>query len=191
MNDLYAYFNSISPIKMETWKNIEKIFKELNLNKGDYFAREAELSKQIGFLTKGVIRAFYRNHEGLEYNKHFFISNNMVGAYSSLITHKKNKINLQCLTDCQLWVADYKEIQKLYDLFPEFERFGRRIAELFFVNKEQRELEIVLLNADERYLIFQKEYPELEQLIPQYHIASYLGISATQLSRIRRKISEK
>lgn len=176
---------------METWKNIEKIFKELNLNKGDYFAREAELSKQIGFLTKGVIRAFYRNHEGLEYNKHFFISNNMVGAYSSLITHKKNKINLQCLTDCQLWVADYKEIQNLYDLFPEFERFGRRIAELFFVNKEQRELEIVLLNADERYLIFQKEYPELEQLIPQYHIASYLGISATQLSRIRRKISEK
>ncbi len=176
---------------METWKNIEKIFKELNLNKGDYFAREAELSKQIGFLTKGVIRAFYRNHEGLEYNKHFFISNNMVGAYSSLITHKKNKINLQCLTDCQLWVADYKEIQKLYDLFPEFERFGRRFAELFFVNKEQRELEIVLLNADERYLIFQKEYPELEQLIPQYHIASYLGISATQLSRIRRKISEK
>lgn len=191
MNDLYTYFNSISPIKMETWKNIEKIFKELNLNKGDYFAREAELSKQIGFLTKGVIRAFYRNHEGLEYNKHFFISNNMVGAYSSLITHKKNKINLQCLTDCQLWLADYKEIQKLYDLFPEFERFGRRIAELFFVNKEQRELEIVLLNADERYLIFQKEYPELEQLIPQYHIASYLGISATQLSRIRRKISEK
>lgn len=176
---------------METWKNIEKIFKELNLNKGDYFAREAELSKQIGFLTKGVIRAFYRNHEGLEYNKHFFISNNMVGAYSSLITHKKNKINLQCLTDCQLWVADYKEIQKLYDVLPEFERFGRRIAELFFVNKEQRELEIVLLNADERYLIFQKEYPELEQLIPQFHIASYLGISATQLSRIRRKISEK
>ncbi len=191
MNDLYAYFNSISLIKMETWKNIEKIFKELNLNKGEYFAREAELSKQIGFLTKGVIRAFYRNHEGLEYNKHFFISNNMVGAYSSLITHKKNKINLQCLTDCQLLVADYKEIQKLYNLYPEFERFGRRIAELFFVNKEQRELEIVLLNADERYLIFQKEYPELEQLIPQYHIASYLGISATQLSRIRRKISEK
>ena len=52
-------------------------------------------------------------------------------------------------------------------------------------------MEIVLLNAEQRYLIFREEFPDLEMKIPQYHIASYLGISATQLSRVRRKMAER
>jgi len=64
---------------------------------------------------------------------------------------------------------------------------ARKLAEIFFVQKEQREIEIVLLDADRRYSLFQKQFPQLEQQIPQYHIASYLGVTPTQLSRIRRK----
>jgi CRP-like cAMP-binding protein len=59
------------------------------------------------------------------------------------------------------------------------------------LEKEKKELEIVLLDASQRYKIFQQEFPTLEQLIPQYHIASYLGISATQLSRIRHQMALK
>ncbi|MDI9257924.1 Crp/Fnr family transcriptional regulator [Flavobacterium sedimenticola] len=188
--ELYKYLNSISPLQEETWRKIEQIFTEKTLVKGEYFINEGEQAKQVGFLKKGIIRAFYRNNEGFEYNKHFFIPHCMIGGYSSLIKSTPNKIIQQALTNCDLLVADYAEITKLYDLFPDFERVGRQLAELYFVNKEQREIEIVLLNADERYLIFRKEYPQLEQLIPQYHIASYLGITPTQLSRIRRKFNE-
>jgi CRP-like cAMP-binding protein len=190
MTELYNYLNAISPIQDKTWSRVKDIFSEKALRKGEYFAIEGEKSKQIGFLTSGIIRAFYRNNEGVEYNKHFFIPNNIIGGYSSLVTSTANKIIQQALTDCKLLVGNYAEITKLYDLYPDFERFGRRLAELYFVNKEQREIEIVLLNADERYLIFRRDYPQLEQLIPQYHIASYLGITPTQLSRIRRKFSE-
>ncbi|GMU95073.1 MAG: hypothetical protein AMXMBFR50_05900 [Ignavibacterium album] len=59
------------------------------------------------------------------------------------------------------------------------------------MQKEKREIEIVLLNAEKRYQIFRNDFPQLEQQIPQYHIASYLAITPTQLSRIRRKISGK
>ena len=163
---------------------------EQHLPKGSYFIEEDEIAKNIGFLSRGVIRAFYRNSEGTEYNKHFFVAESVVGGYSSLVTASPNKINQQALTDCTLWVADYAQISQCYDRYPDFERVGRRLAELFFVNKEQREIEIVLLQADERYRRFQKEYPLLEQLIPQYHIASYLGITPTQLSRIRRKFAQ-
>ena len=190
MTDLYKYLNSISPLQDKTWEKIEPLFSEMTLDKGDYFINEGEQAKQIGFLTSGIIRAFFRNKEGLEYNKHFFVTHHIVGGYSSLVTSTQNKIIQQALTNCKLLVANYSEITKLYDLFPDFERVGRRIAELYFVNKEQREIEIVLLNADERYLIFRQEYPQLEQQIPQYQIASYLGITPTQLSRIRRKFSE-
>jgi hypothetical protein len=64
---------------------------------------------------------------------------------------------------------------------------GRKIAEFYFLEKEQKELEMGLLEADQRYDIFRDRFPHLESLIAQYHIASYLGISPTQLSRIRNK----
>jgi CRP-like cAMP-binding protein len=191
LTELYKYLNSISPLQDETWRRVKGLFTEKTLAKGDYFINERQQARQIGFLTSGIIRAFYRNNEGLEYNKHFFVAHNIVGGYSSLVTSTPNKIIQQTLSECQLLVANYSEITKLYDIFPDFERVGRRLAELYFVAKEQREIEIVLLNADERYLIFRKEYPQIEQQIPQYHIASYLGITPTQLSRIRRKFCEK
>ncbi len=188
MTELYKSLNLISPIQKKTWERVNALFFEKTLLKGEYFITEGETAKQIGFLTNGVIRAFYRNSEGVEYNKHFFVANNFFGGYSSLITLKPNLINQQALINCRFLVANYTEIEKLFNIFPDFEKFGRKLAELYFVNKEHREIEIVLLDADKRYLIFQKNYPQLAQLIPQYHIASYLGISATQLSRIRRKM---
>lgn len=185
MTQLHKYLNSISPIKEETWNKVKELFTETALKKGEYFIEEGKVARQIGFLTSGVIRAFYRSHEGTEYNKTFFIGPCLTGGYSSLITGNVNLINQQALTDCKLWVADYTLFRNLYDAHPDLERVARKMAEYFFVSKEKREIEIVLLDAGKRYLIFKEEYPELEQLIPQYHIASYLGITPTQLSRIR------
>lgn len=191
MNELYQYLTSISPIQTKTWDSVKELFVETSLEKNNYFIREGETAKRIGFLKSGVIRAFYRNSEGSEYNKHFFISHNLVGGYSSLVSHTPSKIDLQALTHCQLLTANYNDLVMLYDEHPDFERFGRRLAEMFFVHKEEREVNIVMLDADKRYVIFQNQYPQLEQLVPQYHIASYLGITPTQLSRIRRKFSKR
>jgi len=163
------------------------LFSEKQLKKNEYFAIEGEYSTKLAFLTKGVMRAFYRNSEGNEYNKTFFTSLNFVGAYSSLVTGHKNLINIQCLTNCTFLVADFGAITKLYDEYPKIERLARKLAENKFAIKEKREIELVTLDASERYIIFQEEHPDLENLIPQYHIASYLGVTATQLSRIRAK----
>ena len=185
MKDLYNFLNTISPIQENTWKEVKNLFKEHSLKKGEYFLKEGEVANNFGFLKEGVVRAFYRNNEGAEYNKHFFTKNNMIGGYSSLVTQLPNTINQQALTDCCLLIANYRKLTDLLDQHQDLERILRKIAERYFVDKEKREVEIVLLEANKRYSIFQTEYPELEQLIPQYHIASYLGITPTQLSRIR------
>ena len=191
MTDLKTFFNNLTPISPESWEKFSGLFTPKVLKKGDYFISEGQIAKKIGFLESGIIRAFYRNNEALEYNKHFFVNPCFIGGYASLITGKPNQINQQALTDCVFRVANYADIQALYETCPDIERAQRILAELFFVQKEQREIEIVLLDADKRYQIFQKDFPHLEQQIPQYHIASYLGITPTQLSRIRRKISGK
>ena len=117
MTELYKYLNSISPLQDETWRRVKGLFTEKTLAKGDYFINERQQARQIGFLTSGIIRAFYRNNEGLEYNKHFFVAHNIVGGYSSLVTSTPNKIIQQTLSECQLLVANYSEITKLYEWF--------------------------------------------------------------------------
>jgi CRP-like cAMP-binding protein len=163
------------------------VFSELEIKKYGSFAKKGEFSKRIAFVESGILRAYYSNDRGEEYNKTFFTEGSFVGAYSSLVSGEQNLIDIDCLTDCSLYVAEFQRITLLYDKYPKIERLARILAEYFFVRKEKREIELVTLEAKERYAIFQKEHPNLEQLIPQYHIASYLGITPTQLSRIRSK----
>jgi CRP-like cAMP-binding protein len=191
MDHFRSFIHSVSPIKDETWEHIVPLLTTGSIKKGEYFAKQGQICSQIAFLESGIIRAFYRNSAGVEYNKHFFTAPSLIGGFSSLITGKVNVINQQALTECRIRTANYTHFCSLYDKIPELERVGRRLAEFYFVDKEQREIEIVLLDAEKRYQIFLQQYPGLSQLIPQYHIASYLGVTPTQLSRIRRKLTGK
>lgn len=190
MKELFAYINKISPIRQDTFAEMQKCFKPLKLNKNDFFARESEHAQRIGFLKKGIVRAFFLNQEGKEYTKQFFVDNTIIGAYTSLLTKQPNRIAQQALTDCEILVANFREMENLYTKFHDLERLGRKIAEFYFLEKEQKEIEMALLDADKRYLIMREKFPTIETILPQYHIASYLGISPTQLSRIRRKLKD-
>ena len=191
MNELKGYFNAISKLDESTWDKIIPFFKEEELLKNEYFAEENKTSRQIAFLKTGVVRAFFINQEGKDYNKQFFVGQSIIGAYSSLLTGNTNLIAQQALTDCVIYTCDYKSLIALFDECPDLERFARKMAEHYFLEKEKKEIEIVMLDASQRYILFQKEFPTLEQLISQFHIASYLGVSATQLSRIRKKFTSK
>ncbi len=158
---------------------------------GDYFVRADEVGRQIAFLESGVVRAFFTNAKGQEYNKQFFVGPTLIGAYTSLLTGKPNLIPQQALSDAVIWRCDYAALASNFSQYHDLERLARKIAEHYFLEKEKKELEIVLQDASQRYRIFQQEFPTLELQIPQYHIASYLGISATQLSRIRRTFAGK
>ncbi len=191
MLPLQTFYNRISPLKETTWDILLPLFTEGALRAGDYFVRENEVARKIAFLQSGVVRAFFINQEGQEYNKQFFVGPSSIGGYSSLLTGKANLIPQQALTDCVIWSCDFNVLTELYSAYPDLERLARKTAEYYFLETEKKELEIVLLEASQRYKIFQQEFPSLEQLIPQYHIASYLGISATQLSRIRHQFTIK
>lgn len=189
MQELFTYINNISPISEDTFQELAQLFKPIQLKKNEFFVRDGEYAQHIGFLKKGIVRAFFLNQEGKEYTKQFFMDSSIIGAYTSLLTKKPNKIAQQALKDCEILIANFNEIEERYSKFHDLERLGRKIAEYYFLEKEQKELEMALLDADKRYLILREKFPTIETIIPQYHIASYLGISPTQLSRIRRKLS--
>ncbi|RYC69727.1 MULTISPECIES: Crp/Fnr family transcriptional regulator [Spirosoma] len=188
MQRLRQFINQIAPLTDSTWEVVSALFTPTTLRKNEYFALAGRVETTAAYVTQGVLRGFYRHANGLEYNKTFFVDNDFVGAYSSLVTGQPNQIYIQALTDCELFSADYSALTRLYQTHPDWERFARCLAEGYFVYKEKRELELVLFKADERYVRFREEYPMLEQVVAQYHVASYLGITPTQLSRIRAKV---
>lgn len=191
IEEIQNFLNSICTLNAEIWALLFTHTKEIEVKKNDFFVQEGDVSREIGMLTKGIVRAFYVTDEGKEYNKTLFAAPSIIGSYVSLITGQPNRLPQQALTDCIVTKIPISIIEKLSEEHIEMERLRRKIAEQFFVLKEKRELEMALLQAEKRYLIFQEEFSGVEQLIPQYHIASYLGISATQLSRIRKKMSGK
>lgn len=183
------FINQISPLSKEPFEALSNCFHPFELKKNAFFVKEEESAKQIGFLYKGIVRAYFVNSKGKEYNKQFFMAPSIIGAYTSLLTKNPNKIAQQALTDSQILVANYAEIEPLYEQFHELERLGRKIAEYYFLEKEKKEIEMALLDASQRYLILRETFSQIETIIPQYHIASYLGITPTQLSRIRKNMT--
>jgi CRP-like cAMP-binding protein len=188
MLNLINFFKNISPLSDQTLRLMNDVFEQAELKKDEYFIDEGEFAKDIAFLESGIVRAFYITSEGKEYNKTFFVAPSIIGSYAALINKKKNVVAQQALTDCKVWKAPFDKIEALSFENYEIEKLRRIIAERYFLNNEKKELEMAMLDATQRYEIFKEEHPGLEQLIPQYHIASYLGISATQLSRIRKNL---
>jgi CRP-like cAMP-binding protein len=186
-DDLKSYLSNICTIKSEAMEELLDLFRPTDLSAKQFFVRAGAYADKVGFLRAGVVRAFFVNDAGKEYTKQFFVGPSLIGAYTSLLTQQANRIAQQALVDCEILEANYSDLEALYKKHHSLEHLGRKIAEFYFLEKEQKELEMGLLEADQRYDIFRDRFPHLESLIAQYHIASYLGISPTQLSRIRNK----
>lgn len=172
----------------EAWVDFRALFEYAELKKGAYFVREGEYNDSMGFILSGALRTYFLDQEGTYYNKTFFIENSIAVSLASVLQNIPSFLNFDALVDTQMLVGQYN---KMITLFPKhrcIESAVRKIIEYeWVIKKEQRELRFVLNNAAERYAYFQEEYPGLEQKIPQYHIASHLGITPIQLSRIRSK----
>jgi len=188
MEGFREYIKKFGNLHKDIFTEVKTHYKQTYLSKKELFSKEGEYARKVGFLEKGIIRAFVRNDEGKEYTKQFFCGPSVIGAYTSLLTNQPNKIIQQALTDCTVWVADYSKMIALYDRHHEMERIGRKVAEYFYLEKERNLVEMAVYDADKRYLILKERFPNIESQVQQYHIASYLGISPTQLSRIRKKM---
>lgn len=160
-------------------------FKPRQLKQGDYFVRAGVKSGELGFINAGLVRFFYQTPDGKEFNKSFVAENQFIAAYSSFLTQSDPRYSIQALEDCFLLVADLRAVVALFEESRCWERLGRIFAEQLFIKKESREAEFLLDDAKTRYQTFQQNFGELEDRLPQYHIASFLGITPVALSRIR------
>lgn len=156
-----------------------------DFKKDDYLIKEGEYCNKIGFIESGSARSFQYVDDKQITN--WFVFNNMpLTAYYSFVSESQSKENIQFLEDSILTTISHSDLHALYQEFHGIERFGRQIAESYFMWQEDRTLSLQSLSAKERYEKLLIDEPHLLQRVTLGQIASYLGITQESLSRIRR-----
>jgi CRP-like cAMP-binding protein len=169
----------------KNWSKITDIAIKKNYKKNDVICRAGLHPEYLFFIQSGVVRKYITDNLGKEYNKFLFSSNHVVVSLTAISTKKTSNFNIECLTDVTLYEISYSKLRNILKNDLELGNLYTDMLHHFFVIMEESEVEKVLLEAKYRYLNFQERYPNIINKIPLLHIASYLGITPIQLSRIR------
>lgn len=167
----------------------EKKVVSRKINKGEFFIKEGNISKEVGFVVSGLFRSFYHSSSSEEVTYCFTFSNSFVSAYSSFLSQNKTAENIQALTDIELLTISRDEILKLEQSGTNWLKLFKFIAEQEYIKMEKRIFLLQKETAEQRYRDLLINQPELLQLIPLNFLSSYLGITQRHLSRIRKLIS--
>ncbi|XCF05037.1 Crp/Fnr family transcriptional regulator [Tamlana crocina] len=157
--------------------------------KGQYVVQQGDICKIECFVVKGCTKMFHVDEAGQEHIVMFSVEDWWTGDMGSFITQTPADFNIQCIENTELILFHYDTIEALYTEIPKLERFFRLIIERAFASSQKRIVRNFSLSAKDRYLYFKNQYPEIEQRIPQYMIASYLGITKEFLSKIKSEIA--
>ena len=167
------------------------LFKKRVLRKRYFLVQTGDLCKSEHFITKGCFRAFATDKQGNDHNLMFAVENWWISDMQSYLTGLPATLNIEALEDSEVLYIDKIDLDRIFEEIPAFNKFFRILLQNSFVAQQNRILSAISNTAEERYASFIKKNASLEQRIPQHHIASYLGVSAETLSRIRRQWLDK
>ena len=158
--------------------------------KGQYILQSGDVCRYQTYIVSGKARTFYTDNNGNEHIIMFGIEHWWVGDLCSFTTQSPADFDVQCLENTEVLQISFNDLEHLYGQVPKMERFSRLIIQKAYANTQKRIVRNYSLTARERYLLFQEEYPQIAQRVPQYMIASYLGITKEFLSNIRKQIAQ-
>ncbi len=179
--------NYISLTKEEEDILVSKVLYKKYL-KGQYIVQQGDVCKYSGFVISGCTKTFYVDEEGQEHIVMFSIEDWWASDMGSFVTQTPADFNVQCLENTELIIFSHDAIEELYSEIPKLERFFRQIVEKGLAASQKRIVRSFSLSAKEQYVCFRNQYPKIEQRIPQYMIASYLGITKEFLSKIKSQL---
>lgn len=165
--------------------------KQVSFKKGDYFARQGEICKTMGFIVSGAFRYCCINSLGENRIVGYAFKDSFVGNYPAVQLQDKSNVDIQALCDCSVFVINYQQIAEFYETDKAHQKLGRRIAEALLWEAYGRIISIYSLTPEERYLEIITRCPDLLKVITLKELASYLLIRPETLSRIRKKIVQK
>lgn len=176
-----------------TSKILEEVFQahtEVVFQKNEFILKQGETANEYYCLESGLVRAFVHDYKGNDITTQFFCNNEIVIEANSLFLRIPAKENIQALTKCKCWKITFEDFQHLFQNNRELVEWGRAwMSQQLFLLK-QHSVSMITDSATDRYLDLQKEKPQILKEAPIKDIASYLGITDTSLSRIRKEVAK-
>ncbi|WP_286861409.1 MULTISPECIES: Crp/Fnr family transcriptional regulator [Sphingobacterium] len=186
--DLIGTFYSGLAITTDELNSIKEKHQAITIKKGDFILSKGQVSNAYYLIEHGLTRSFLHDYEGNEVTIGFCSDNDVVIEVASFFQRTPTVENIQALADTKLWKIRFEDHQELFHRIPEFREWGRSWMAQELVHSKNRAIAMITEPATSRYLHLIKEKPILIQQAPLKHIASYLGITDTSLSRIRKEI---
>lgn len=187
MNELLDYFKKNIPLSEEIENRLKEIITERKVVKGELILSNSSLKKEQYFVSSGCLRSFYTTENGKEHTIQFAIKDWWISDYITLYTDNKSIVSIESVTHSKILVIENAKLDALYAEFPQFEAFQRKNFEKRIAALQKRILGLLTLTASEKYNQFVNNYAAFEKVLPNYQIASFLGITPESLSRIRKE----
>ena len=186
---LRNFISSLIKVTEEEWVFHRNLLTRRKLTKGEFLVEAGEASNYVSFVNQGSLWAYW-DVDGQDSTKNFFFENEYACDYESFLTREPAKLNVRAMEDCELLELDYDSVQKLYDNYPVWQKYGRLIAESLFIHVAGRSRDLLSKSPEELYLDLLQTRPHIIERMPLQYIASYLGVQPESLSRIRKRVME-
>jgi CRP-like cAMP-binding protein len=183
--------NKYSPLSPQALKRYFSACQYTHIAKGTTLYAIGEIPSSFAFIHKGLMRAYLIDEEGNEFNKNFFAEGRFPGSMSALLNNETSILAIEALEDSEIIIIDFKQFR--LELFADNELMAFHINYLeqhWLLEKEPKEIGYLQHEAKHRYLMFLDKHESILSRLPQYHIASYLGITPTQLSRVKKDLNK-
>ena len=186
MEAFIEHINNVYPLPQHCLEKILALVEVENHTAGFKIVEQGKKTEDLFFSLEGICRAYITTNEGVEKSTFIFPENSFLGAITCLISEVIPYATIECVTNCKLARINYYKFIELTDTFIEINKLHRANLEKAYVNLEKRDFELANLNATERYVSLKKDIPQIDNILPQKKIASYLGITNVQLSRLKK-----
>jgi len=184
---LINYFNNLIPLNDEEIELVSSYFKPRLYRKRQYVLQEGDVCNQFNFVVRGCLRMYKVDEKGNTHIIQFASENWWMIDIGSFHGRNPSELNIDALEDTMVLQISYDNLIALYTQVAKFDRIFRVLIENNYVTLQNRLLQNISSNAEDRYNSFIEVYPHLSNRLPQTQIASFLGITPEFLSRLRNR----
>ncbi len=185
-NSFVKYINEQLGLPIPLAESVVSYFDYKIIPKKTLILKVGEICENYMFIHDGIMRSYIFDDEGTEITTNFYTKNQVAIEPASFFNRSLSSENIQTLTDCIVWLVDFQKMNQHFNHYPEHREFGRRLLVRSMVELKERMISLQTETAEKRYFLLLKQNPEILKYVPLKQIATYLGVTDTSLSRIRK-----
>ena len=191
VDNILQYLSKILGVPKENVLKCSQFYTFKKVKKGNFLLREGEICKDIFFVEKGILRMYSVDKNGKEHIVQFAPENWLISDRSSVFFEENSHYYIDATEDAEVWVLKDEFFTEMQTKYPETNINNKRLLNKHIKNLQDRINSLLSDSAEERYMKFIKMYPDIMLRVPQWMVASYLGITPESLSRVRKELAKK